>query len=1091
MKSQILRWNWLCFVLALSPTLGQARSARYTLVLADPPMAQFEAEARHKGGSSRTAAEDHRARIAAAQGVLGQALAARKVRMHGAVSGLLNAVFVTAEAGSEAELAALPGVIAVAEDLPYKRLMVKAVDLHRVSQAWQSVGGEANAGAGVKIAVLDTGIDQTHAAFTDPGLAMPAGYPRCREADCAYTSNKVIVARSYVDRLELASVPEDSRPDDKTPRDRVGHGTAVAMVAAGVRHASPLGQISGVAPKAQLGNYKIFGSPGVNDVTFASAVIAALDDAVNDGMEIAILSFGRPAEWLQNDRGSTCDLAGTQPCDPFADAVQNASSRMLVVVAAGNAGDLGTNSPFAYNSVQTPAVAPAALAVGATTNSQRYRIPIRLTGDAPANLQSIQAVRSDGPWPASALRAPLRDAAAVQDGGQACSPLPIGSLAGSIAIVQRAASECTFATKVNNAQKAGALAVLVEQNNGSDFLFPMPGLGETGIPSAMIGGTAGQALRNFLGSNAGREATLEPFPLAFPFDRDFVAFFSSLGPSINAGGLKPEAAAVGYPLYMATQKYDPNGDLYSPDGYVATQGTSFAAPIAAGAAALFKQRFRSATPAQMKSAVVNTARAEVDDIDENDRVVAASVHAVGAGKVDALGAAQTNLTAGESVVSFGYLTGSTAFPVGKALTLVNHAGTAANVRLQIEGANNGAARVVLGDTAFTLAAGASRQVPVRLEGARPAPGSYSGIIAISGGATTLRVPYSFLVGDGTPYNLLPLRGFAFNGEVDKAIRISFKALDRYGVPVDNAEVTWFGDKVRGGAVIESYSTNANKIPATDFLGIHEAKVRLGPQVGEQELTAGVGALRVRFLGRSKPAPRIATDGVVNAASGQTLRGVAPGSYASIYGQALSEAFKVGTTVPLPLSLANVSVSFDTNGRSYAGRLHFVSAGLINVQVPWELQGLNSAQMKVSIGDVSGALYTVPLNDYSPAVFEIPDPNGSIVAAALDEGARLVSTANALQRGRVGTLYCNGLGPVTNTPATGEPSPGPPLAESRVQPTVTIGGRTAQVLFSGLTPSTVGLYQINIVPAADTPTGLQPVVITVSGVASKPVNIAIR
>ena len=101
--------------------------------------------------------------------------------------------------------------------------------------------------------------------------------------------------------------------------------------------------------------------------------------------EIAILSFGRPAEWLQNDRGSTCDLAGTQPCDPFADAVQNASSRMLVVVAAGNAGDLGTNSPFAYNSVQTPAVAPAALAVGATTNSQRYRIPIRLTGDASGN----------------------------------------------------------------------------------------------------------------------------------------------------------------------------------------------------------------------------------------------------------------------------------------------------------------------------------------------------------------------------------------------------------------------------------------------------------------------------------------------------------------------------------------------------------------------------------------------------------------------------------------------------------------------------------------------------------------------------------
>ena len=160
-------------------------------------------------------------------------------------------------------------------------------------------------------------------------------------------------------------------------------------------------------------------------------------------------------------------------------------------------------------------------------------------------------------------------------------------------------------------------------------------------------------------------------------------------------------------------------------------------------------------------------------------------------------------------------------------------------------------------------------------------------------------------------------------------------------------------------------------------------------------------------------------------------------------------------------------------------------------MPWELQGLNSAQMKVSIGEVSGALYTVPLNDSSPAVFEVPDPSGSIVAAALDENFRLVTTANALPRGRSGQIYCNGLGPVTNTPATGEGSPADPLASSRATPSVTIGGRQAQVLFSGLTPFTVGLYQINLVPANDTPTGLQPVVITVNGVASKAVNIAIR
>lgn len=1086
MKAQTLLRIWVRFAYALVPALALAAPARYTLVLADPPVVRFETEAMAKGGASRAALAEHRAKIEAAQQTLAIELASRKIRMTGSVSGLLNAVFVTAPGVTKEELAKLPGVVAVAEDLPYKRLMVTAVDLHRVTQAWTAAGGEQNAGAGVKIAVLDTGIDQQHPAFQDPALSVPAGYPRCSGGTCAYTTAKVIAVRSYVDRL-VYNFTGDTRPDDESPRDRVGHGTAVAMVAAGVRHTSPLGTISGVAPKAYLGNYKIFGSPGVNDVAFDSAVIPALNDAVSDGMNIAILSFGRPAVWAPGDRGSTCQLNGNSPCDPLADAVENASALMLVVVAAGNDGDIGTNSAFAYNSIHTPATAPSALTVGATTNSQRYRIPVRVTGDAPQALQTIQSVFGDGPQPVADVRAPLRDAATIQDNGLACSPLPNGSLAGAIAIIQRGAGgECKFVTKINNAAKAGAVAVLMEQSDGSDFLFPMLGLRETGIPAVMIGSTAGKALRSFLASNAGREGVIERLPLAFPFDGNFVAFFSSLGPSIGGGAIKPEVAAVGYPLYMATQKYDPNGELYSANGYAASQGTSFAAPIAAGAAALFKQRNPSATPAQMKSAVVNTANTDVVDVDASDNVVPASVHAVGAGKVDALGAVQTTLTARESVVSFGYLTSSTTFPVGRTLTLMNHGTAAANVQLRIEGANNAAARVTLGDTAFALGAGANRAVSVRLEGARPAPGSYTGFITISGGAVALRVPYSFLVGDNTPFNIVPLRGFDFNGEVSKAVSPFFKVLDRYGVPVSNVSVVWPANQIRGGGRIDAAFGD------TDALGIHEARVILGPQVGEQEFVANAGGLTVRFSGRAKLAPVILTDGVVNAASNQVGRGVAPGSYVAIYGRALSEAFKIASTPYLPLSLSNVSVSFDApNGVSYPGRLHFVSETQVNVQVPWELQGQNTAQMKVSIGDVSGALYTVPLNDYSPAVFEIPDPSGTIVAAALDENFGLVTSANPLQRGRAGQIYGNGLGPVTNTPASGETSPADPLASSRVQPSVTIGGRPAQVLFSGLTPFTVGLYQINLVPAIDTPTGLQPVVITVNGVASKPVNIAIR
>ena len=102
MKVQILRLNWVCLFMALLPSVGLARSARYTLVLADPPMTQFEAAAGKN--TTRAALTDHRARIAAAQQALMGELKSRRIRANGSVSGLLNAVFVTAEEGSQAEL---------------------------------------------------------------------------------------------------------------------------------------------------------------------------------------------------------------------------------------------------------------------------------------------------------------------------------------------------------------------------------------------------------------------------------------------------------------------------------------------------------------------------------------------------------------------------------------------------------------------------------------------------------------------------------------------------------------------------------------------------------------------------------------------------------------------------------------------------------------------------------------------------------------------------------------------------------------------------------------------------------------------------
>ncbi|MGH7247782.1 MAG: S8 family serine peptidase, partial [Pseudomonadota bacterium] len=460
-------------------------------------------------------------------------------------------------------LRGLPGGVHV-ERLPrFHPNLNKALDLVNAPAAWTVLGGIANAGAGMKIGVLDTGIDQNHPAFQDPSLTAPPGFPKCQGADCAYTNNKVIVARSYVQPLAAGNgTPQDSRPDDLSPRDRVGHGTAVAMIAAGRTNQAPLAPITGVAPQAFLGNYKIFGSPGVNDEVFGDVPLMALEDAFNDGMDVALLAIGNPAVWSPTQQGADCNITpANSPCDPFASAVQTAvTSGLAIVISAGNDGDSGYQSP-ALNSIDSPGDVAGAITAGATTNAHFLYSTVSVSG-GPSSLNPAYATSSDGPKPPRPLTAPVIDVTTLGDNGEACAPLT-GSLAGSIALVQRGG--CAFFDKAVNAQNAGAAAVILYEMDGSDFLFPLTGLADTGIPAVLIGDTAGVALKSYLASKPGASATLNPALVEVPSsDFDQVAYFSSQGPSIGASAIKPEVAAVGTSLYPATQTYDPNGDLYDP-----------------------------------------------------------------------------------------------------------------------------------------------------------------------------------------------------------------------------------------------------------------------------------------------------------------------------------------------------------------------------------------------------------------------------------------------------------------------------------------------------------------------------------------------
>ena len=405
---------------------------RFALILFDPPASEFSQS--HQN-APQAVTESHRQRILAAQNSLRSEVARRNFNITGSVQTVLNAVFVRATPDRVDELRSLPGVKGVVRMRRMQPKLDRAAVLVNAQGAWNALGGDQEAGLGMKIAIIDSGIDQNHAAFQDNALAIPSGFPKCAPADCAFTNHKVIVARSYVQPLSPPD-PATSRPDDYSPRDHVGHGTALAMAAAGERNTGPADTIEGIAPKAYLGSYKVFGSPGVNDGAFDDQIISALEDALKDGMNVAVLSLGGSALSGPLDVGPACGLTGTTPCDPEAVAIENATkSGLLVVAAGGNEGDIGTQLPT-MNTVDSPGHAPSAIAVGATTNSHIWVSGVRVSGSGvPSNIQKIEGQFGDGPqvfWP---ITAPLRDVAAVSSDSFACAALPAGSLHGDFALI--------------------------------------------------------------------------------------------------------------------------------------------------------------------------------------------------------------------------------------------------------------------------------------------------------------------------------------------------------------------------------------------------------------------------------------------------------------------------------------------------------------------------------------------------------------------------------------------------------------------------------------------------------------------------------
>ena len=453
---------------------------------------------------------------------------------------------------------------------------------------WAKIpGGHAQAGAGIKVAVIDSGIYIDNPCFNDAGYSYPPGFPK---GDTRYTNKKVIVARAYF-RPDDPPDPVDDAPDP-LEHPMVAHGSHVAgTIACNYGTVATLGAgagaitqtISGIAPRAWLMNYRVFYySVSGSTSAFDPELIAALEDAVADGADLVHNSWGGlPLTSIEED--------------PLVQAYEAAVDAGLVVVfSAGNSG------PGQYT-IGSPAIGPKFISVGASTHNRIFAQVLNVTGPndpptvtVPITLTNIAAVPGSGPAITQTLAAPYKFDPTNRLG---CTPYSPGTFANRIAVIQRGA--CTFLTKVTNAYNAGALGVVVV-NNVPGFPIAMGGLETTRIPAVMVAQGDGNNIINwYMTYSATYTVTLEILPTLrrYTDDReaDKVAPFSSRGPNID-DTIKPDVTAPGVNILSAVL-----------NGFALYQGTSMSAPHVSGAVALLRQLYPHLTPAQIKSLIVTTA----------------------------------------------------------------------------------------------------------------------------------------------------------------------------------------------------------------------------------------------------------------------------------------------------------------------------------------------------------------------------------------------------------------------------------------------------------------------------------------------------
>lgn len=527
----------------------------------------------------------------------------------------LNGVALLADGTQLDALRAMPGVKAVRRLVPKRLLNSSSVPFVGAPAVWDPQGLGAT-GAGVRVGIIDTGIDYIHKDLGGTGSYSGQHFD---DSTVPWTA-KVVGGHDFVgDDYDGSS---GVRPDGDPMDACIGHGSHVAGTVAGLgldadgnAYSGPytpgLGFSGlrigpGMAPGARLYALRIFGCEGGTNMLIPAlewAMDPNDDDDLSDHLDVVNLSLGTEYGTLD---------------DPDSEAVDRAvAAGVVVVAAAGNEGD-------GYFITSSPAVADGAISVASVGDSGNLIYTLNVNSPLGLGSTEVQPAAFGPPVAGSELTGDLVRA----NPARGCTPFSNASeMTGKIALVDR--GDCYFTVKVKNAQLAGAVAALIA-NNEDDRVRMIGYDASITIPSASLTKDDGSTLKSRL-PTPGVNVTIVKDAFA-----DVVSDFSSRGPRRGDLALKPDLAAPGSEITSIAA--GPG------DGSVEMRGTSMATPHVVGAVALLRQLHPAWSPLWIKAALMNTARSEVFTRTNLTPPVVGPGR-MGAGRLDVARAARTSLLA--------------------------------------------------------------------------------------------------------------------------------------------------------------------------------------------------------------------------------------------------------------------------------------------------------------------------------------------------------------------------------------------------------------------------------------------------------------